>query len=128
MKRSKMVLVISFFSIALLLMGCLPGSEVREGPSAEQIKADLIGHTLTISAGEVWEFAALSEYEHFDIRDKQTQGNATEYDVSMRLVDIATGTHFLTDVLIVYRETSGKWELVSVVATVFERIEAGATQ
>lgn len=95
--------------------------------SVEQIKADLIGHRLIVDGQPVWEFAALSEYEQFDVKGKQTQGNAIEYDVSMKLRDFASDTQFLADVFIVYKNIEGKWELVSVVTKLFEPIDTKGT-
>ncbi|MFC2047370.1 hypothetical protein ACFLTK_03755 [Chloroflexota bacterium] len=112
--------------LALFLVPCviLVSCSVQSEPSAAQIKADLIGHNLVISGMPVWEFAALSEYEQFDIRGKQIQGNALEYDVSMRLIDLASDTQFLADVLIVYKKNDRKWALTSIVTKVFEPISA----
>ncbi|MFC2044742.1 hypothetical protein ACFLT8_06095 [Chloroflexota bacterium] len=106
--------------LCVILVGCVGQVE----PTAEQIKADLIGSQLP---GTPWTFEALSEYEQFDIRAKQIQGNALEYDVSMRLVDMASDTHFLADVLIVYKKIDGKWELVSIVPKVFKPISNDPT-
>ncbi len=78
--------------------------------------SDLIGQRLqSVRSGFYWEFAALSEFEHFDIRGKQVQGDIIEYDVSMRLQDLITNNNFLADALIVYRQIDGKWELTSIV-------------
>ncbi|MFC1988231.1 hypothetical protein ACFLVJ_00100 [Chloroflexota bacterium] len=91
------------------------------GPSAEQVKADLIGHVLTVGGALVWEFAALSEYEEFEIKNELSQANALEYDVSMRLKDFPTNSYFTADALIVYKKVNGKWELVSVVTKLFQQ-------
>ena len=127
MKR-KIISAIFMAILASSLMGCANNSESLSTQtaqeyeiSAEQIKADLIGHYLT-GEGLGWTFAALSEYEQFDIRDTQRQGDVIEYDVSMRLVDLASDEHFLADVLIVYRKGQDKWELISTVTKVFENV------
>ncbi len=114
MKRMLLALLIM---LSVILAGCSGQPE----PDVEQIKADLIGQRITTEQLR-WTFAALSEYEQFDIRGKQTQGNAIEYDVSIRLVDLVNDTHFSADVLIVYRKVDGKWELASLLPTHFERI------
>lgn len=93
-------------------------------PNAEQIKADLIGHQL-LSYG--WTFAALSEYEQFEIIGEQKQGNVIEYDVTMELVDLPTDEHFLLDALIVYRMSDGDWELISILPKYFEHVGDGTT-
>ncbi len=95
----KRKLLALFLILSITLVGCGGSSE----PNVEQMKADLIGHNLT-GEGSGWTFAALSEFKHFDIRGKQEQGDVTEYDVSMRLVDLASDTHFLADVLIIYKQ------------------------
>jgi len=102
----------------MLTAGCEVPIQTAE-PSAEQIKADLLGHVLTSGGAPVWEFAALSEYEEFEIKEKLSQANALEYDVSMKLTDFPTDTHFIADVLIVYKKINGKWELISLVTKVF---------
>lgn len=117
-------ILIPFLILCVTLTGC---ATIRSEPSVDQIKADLIGHNLTISGVQVWSFDALSEYEQFNITGNQTQGNAIEYDVSMRLVDLASNTHFLADAAIVYRYSNEKWELVSVVAKTFQQIISGGT-
>jgi hypothetical protein len=97
-------------------VGCIGQTE----PTIEQIKADLIGHYLTDREEAVWTFAALSEIEHFDIRGKQVQENIIEYDVSIRLHDLSTDTHFLADALIVYTQIDGEWYLISTVTKLFK--------
>jgi hypothetical protein len=89
------------------------------------MKADLLRQRLNYKGNPVWRFAALSEYEQFDIRGKQMQGNVIEYDVSMRLVDIPSEARFLADALIVYRQAEGGWELISVLIKLFERVSSG---
>ena len=95
--------------------------------SAEQMKADLIGHALVVNGQPAWEFAALSEYEQFEIIGEQTQGNVVEFDVTMKLKDFATNTHYHVEVFIVYKDIDGKWELVSLVTKLFELTENGDT-
>jgi len=106
-----------FLILCITLVGCGGPSE----PDVEQMKADLIGHNLT-GEGLGWTFAALSEFEHFDIRGKQEQGDVIEYDVSMRLVDLSSDAHFLADVLIVYKQIDGEWELTSIVTKLYKRL------
>jgi len=119
MKRTLLVL---FVILCVLLVGCIGQSE----PDVEQIKADLIGSRIKTEQLR-WTFAALSEYEQFDIRGKQRQGNAIEYDVHMRLVDLVNDKHFSADVLIVYRKINGKWKLVSLLPILFEYANGGTT-
>ena len=95
--------------------------------SAEQMKADLIGHALVVNGQLVWNFAALSEYEQFEIIGQQTQGNVVEFDVTMKLKDFATNTHYHVEVFIVYKDIDGKWELVSLVTKLFELTLNGET-
>ena len=104
--------------LSLILIGCAGLSE----PSVEQIKADLIGQRIYTSALSGWEFEALSEFEQFDIRGKQRQGDVIEFDVSMRLQDLSNDTHFLADVLILYKKADGKWELTSIVPKLFRQL------
>ncbi len=96
-------------------------------PKADQIKADLIGKNISLSGVVVWEFAALSEFESFEITGKQKQGNAIEYDVSMRLVDLASQAHFSANLAIVYKRSGISWQLVSVVAKEFKPVSSGKT-
>jgi len=132
---AKRRVLVSLLILSVALVGCSFQAEVNTEkpqpetaePSAEQIMADLIGHDLIWEGRPVWKFAALSEYEEFDIRDTKTQGNTIEYDVSVRLKDFATNTHFSADAFIVYREIDGKWKLISVVTKLFERIDIGRT-
>ena len=110
--------LLAFFLIPfILLLGCSGNS----GPNVEQMKADLIGHELS-GEGEGWKFAALSEFEYFDIRGEQVQGEVIEYDVSLRLVDLESNIHFLADILIVYKKVDGEWKLNSTVTKLFERL------
>jgi len=91
-------------------------------PSVDQIKADLLGHVLTSNGVPVWEFAALSEYEDFEINNELLLADALEYDVSMELIDFQSDTHLKADVLIVYKKDGTNWELISLVTKVFEII------
>lgn len=100
---------------SITLVGC--GGSLE--PNIEQMKADLIGYNLT-DEGAGWTFAALSEFEYFDIRGKQEQGDVIEYDVSMRLVDLVSDTHFLADVLIIYKHIHGEWELAAIVTKLYK--------
>ena len=118
----KMVLIL-LLSLGVISIGC----SVQSEPSIEQIKTDLIGHRIYVSgitgrdtefAG--WEFEALAEFEQFDVRNKQVQDDAIEYDVSMRLHDLSTNTRHLADVLINYEKIDGEWEIVSIVPTLFK--------
>ena len=111
----KRKLLALFLILSITLVGCGGSAE----PNVEQMKADLIGHNLT-GEGLGWTFAALSEFEHFDIRSKQEQGDVIEYDVSMRLVDLTSDTHYLADVLIVYKQVDGRWELTSIVTKLYK--------
>jgi hypothetical protein len=120
--------------LSVTLLGCefIPDVEEYqsksklEGPSAGQIKADLIGQRIILD-GQTWEFAALSEFEQFEIKGENEQGNAIEYDVSMRLKDFVSDTQFYVELFIVYKDIDGKWELVSIVTKVFERVGNGQT-
>ena len=118
----KRMLLVLFVILCVSLVGCIGQSE----PDIEQIKADLIGSRIRTEQLQ-WTFAALSEYEQFDIRGKQMQGNVIEYDVHMKLVDLVNDTHFSADVLIVYRKVDGKWELVSLLPILFEYANDGVT-
>ena len=75
----------------------------------------------------IWQFAALSEYEQFEIKGEQKQGNAIEYDISMNLKDFASNSQFSADMFIVYKNIDGEWELISVVTKSFERIDNSTT-
>jgi hypothetical protein len=111
-----------FLSLCLALTGC---STLQPQPKTDQIKADLIGHALTVSGTQVWQFAALSEYEQLNITSNQTQANVVEYDISMRLVDLATNTHFTAEIAVVYRQEMLKWELISIVTKSFKQVTGG---
>jgi hypothetical protein len=117
----KRILLI-FLSLCLALTGC---STLQPQPKAEQIKADLIGHGLTVAGTQVWQFAALSEFERFDITANQTQANVVEYDITMRLVDLASNTHFTAEIAVVYRQEMLKWELISIVTKSFKQLTGG---
>ena len=62
------VALTGLLSLLLLLTSC--SSE----PTVEQIKTDLIGHTLDIGQIDGWTFLALSEFKQFDIKGEQKQG------------------------------------------------------
>ena len=132
---AKRILLILMVVLSISIVGCdylenlseSTSSSGEVGYSAEQMKADLIGHTLVVKGQTAWEFAALSEYEQFEIIGKQTQGNVTEFDVTMKLNDFATNTHYHVEVFIVYKDIDGKWELVSLVTKLFELTENGET-
>ena len=116
-----------FLTLLLILCIVAIGCPVQSEHSTEQIQADLIGHQLTSKGLVVWKFAALSEYEKFNIRGIKKQGDVIEYDVSMRLVDLEIDEHFLADVLIVYRKSQDKWELISLVTKVFKHLNEETT-
>ncbi|MFC2034026.1 hypothetical protein ACFLTT_01290 [Chloroflexota bacterium] len=126
----KRILLLSCLTLSITMMGCLYKTEINTDktqleitePSIEQMKADLIGHNLFQHGQPLWQFAALSEYEEFEVKDKQIQGNAIEYDVSLKLKDFSTNTHYLADIFIVYKNINGKWELASIVAKAFEQV------
>ncbi|MFC2035130.1 hypothetical protein ACFLUJ_03290 [Chloroflexota bacterium] len=132
---AKRILLILMVVLSIALGGCTyledlsaPKSSSEEfGYSAEQMKADLIGHALVVNGQPAWEFAALSEYEQFEIIDQQTQGNVAEFDVTMELKDFAANTHYHVEMFIVYKDIDGKWELVSLVTKLFELTENGET-
>jgi hypothetical protein len=109
-------------SLCIVLTGC---DTIQPQPKSEQIKADLIGHNLTVAGTEVWQFAALSEFEQFNITSNQTQANVVEYNISMRLIDLASSMRFSTDVVVVYRHEALKWELISIVTKSFKQITGG---
>ena len=131
----KRILLILMLVLSIVLAGCdyledlgtTESSSEEFGYSAEQMKADLIGHALVVNGQPAWEFAALSEYEQFEIIGQQTQGNAVEFDVTMKLKDFATNAHYHVEVFIVYKDIDGKWELVSLVTKLFELTENGET-
>jgi hypothetical protein len=120
----KKLLIFLIVISSILITGCESPIQTSE-PSVEQIKADLLGQVLTSDGAPVWEFAALSEYEEVEINNKLSQANALEYDVSMKLKDIATNSYFIADVLVVYKKISGKWELTSLVTRKFEPLSTG---
>ena len=132
---AKRILLILVVVLSIASVGCdyfedqsAPKSSSEEvGHSAEQMKADLIGHALVVNGQPAWEFAALSEYEQFEIIGEQTQGNVAEFDVTMKLKDFATDAHYHVEVFIVYKDIDGKWELVSLVPKLFELTENGVT-
>jgi hypothetical protein len=90
-------------------------------PSAEQIKADLIGNQITVGWSS-WRFDALSEFDSFVINGKQIQGDAVEYDVTMRLRDFAQGTQYILDALITYKKVDGHWQLKSILPKLFSQL------
>ena len=132
---AKRILLILMVVLSIALVGCdflddlsAPNSSSEQFEySAEQMKADLIGHVLVVNGQPAWEFAALSEYEQFEIIGQQTQGNVVEFDVTMKLKDFAANTHYHVEVFIVYKDIDGKWELVSLVTKLFELTENGET-
>ena len=125
---AKRILLILMVVLSIALVGCAyledlsapKSSSEQIGYSAEQMKADLIGHALVVNGQLAWEFAALSEYEQFEIIDQQRQGNAVEFDVTMKLKDFGTNTHYHAELFIVYKDIEGKWELVSLATKLFE--------
>ena len=132
---SKRILLILMVVLSIALVGCdyledlgTTGSSSEEfGYSAEQMKADLIGHTIVVNGQLAWKFQALSEYEQFEIIGEQTQGNVYEFDVTMKLRDFATNAHYHVEAFIIYKDIDGKWELVSLVTKLFELTENGET-
>ena len=87
----KVRLLVLLLILSVILIGCAGLSK----PSVEQIKTDSIGQRTYTSEVSGWEFTALSEFEQFDIGGKQRQGDVIEFDVSMILQDLSTGTYFL---------------------------------
>ncbi|MDD5039256.1 MAG: hypothetical protein PHN78_08110 [Dehalococcoidales bacterium] len=104
-------------TLGLVSLGCS-----TQQPNIDRIKVDLIGQTLVHSGVPVWEFAALSEYEQFDIVKEHRVENAIEYDVSMGLIDLASQTHYSASAIIVYKINNGKWEIISIVTKTFEEV------
>lgn len=120
MKKLLLLLLVSLLAVSSI--GCDEMGLQTVQPSIDQVKADLIGHVLTVNEVPVWEFAALSEYEDFQINNELLVADALEYDVSVKLIDFAIDTHFRADILIVYKKYGTKWELVSIVTKIFEPI------
>ena len=124
MKKLLIILLVAVSTVTAI--GCESPIQMQtQEPSVEQIKADLLGQTLTSGGASIWQFAALSEYEDFKVNNKLSEANALEYDVSMELKDIPTDTHFIADVLIVYKKNNGKWELTSLVTKKFAPLTTG---
>ncbi len=121
-KSTMQKILIPFLILCLTLIGC---SSLSPQPGADQIKADLIGHSIPISASEVWEFAALGEFERFDITGTQKHMNTIEYDISTRLVDLTSNMHFSADIVVKYEYTGGKWKFSSVVEKDFNQVTGG---
>ena len=125
---AKRILLILMVVLSIALVGC-DYFEDQSAPksSSEQMKADLIGHALVVNGQPAWEFAALLEYEQFEIIGEQTQGNVYEFDVTMKLRDFATNAHYHVEAFIIYKDIDGKWELFSLVTKLFELTENGQT-
>ena len=132
---AKRILLILMVVLSIALVGCdllddlsAPNSSSEQFEySAEQMKADLIGHVLVVNGQPAWEFAALSEYEQFEIIGEQTQGNVYEFDVTMKLRDFATNAHYHVEAFIIYKNIDGEWEFFSLVTKLFELTENGET-
>ena len=86
---------------------------VSPEPSIGEIKSDLIGETLT-QGTLTWHFHALSEFKEVTIEDAIREGNTIEYDVSLGLQDVFTGTHYTADILMIYQRSGTTWELFSI--------------
>jgi hypothetical protein len=86
------------------------------------MKMDLIGNYLTVSETIVWRFDALSEFEDFSIKSKQTQGTGIEYDVSMRLKNLSTNMQYLVDAYITYERVDGQWKFKSIQTKLFRQL------
>ncbi len=117
--KKKISLVLPLL-LSVVLISC---SSVPQ-PSEAQIKSDLIGHQLVSSGLEIfplWTFKTLSEFEQFDIHSKQIQGDILEYKVRMKLRYLGTNEYYITDVIITYKRTNTRWELISIIATSWER-------
>ena len=67
-----------------------------------------------------WQFSALGEFESFTVITAQIQGNVLEYDVTMRLRDLAWGTRYQLDALVTYKKVNNSWQLMSVTPKLFE--------
>ncbi len=132
---TKRILLILMLVLSIVLAGCeyledlgtTESSSEEFGYSAEQMKADLIGHTILVNGQFVWKFETLSEYEQFEIIGEQTQGNVYEFDVTMKLRDFATNAHYDVEAFIIYKNIDGEWELLSLVTKLFELTESGET-
>jgi len=105
MERNVSVFVVVV--LILLLVGC------ARVPDSQQIKADLIGHTMGSMVGG-WEFVSISEFQEFTINDMSRASNIIEYDIEMLLEDIDNGKRYRANALVVYRKTDGKWQIVSI--------------
>jgi hypothetical protein len=91
-------------------------------PTAEQIKADLIGNQITLGL-QIWKFTSLSEFESFIINGEQIQGDVLEYDVTMRLRDFKWNELYLLDALIIYKKVNSKWQFTSIQSKLFKLLE-----
>ncbi len=116
-KLKRTILVI----ITLLMFLAVSGCSAISIPDAEQIKSDLIGHQITVGLSG-WHFDALAEFESFIIISNQQQGDALEYDVTMRLTDFQWDAHYLLDALITYKKVDGKWQLKSITPKLYKQL------
>ncbi len=115
LKRIFLALVI-LTSLVIVSTGC---DLVSPEPSIGEIKSDLIGETLT-QGTLTWHFHALSEFKEVTIVDTIREGNTIEYDVSLGLQDVFTGTHYTADILMIYQRSGTTWELFSILTMSLE--------
>ena len=114
-KRIFLALVI-LTSLVIVSTGC---DLVSPEPSIGEIKSDLIGETLT-QGTLTWHFHALSEFEEVTIVDTIREGNTIEYDVSLELQDVFSGSYYTADILMIYQRSGTTWELFSVLTMSLE--------
>ena len=103
-------ILLSLF-IPLLLLGCVNPKPVNE---ANQLKADLIGHTMG-GRESTWKFQSVHQIKDLTVTGRIESNASKEYFVTLVLHDDKVQGTYLSDAKITYQKgINGKWKVVSV--------------
>jgi hypothetical protein len=111
-------------TLSLVLIVFLGLCSCSHEPSANQIKADLVGQRVE-SPTIGWRFSSPSEFQRFDVADKQTTADVVEYAIAVRVADANGPADGILHVS--YRNTDSGWKFLTVTAddSFFQSLKRG---
>lgn len=83
-------------------------------PTAEEIRQDLIGESITDPELGEWVFEDESEFLNFTIEDQDVSDSRITFVVGMKLKDIGDGRIYNGQAKVIYKKVGRLWELSDV--------------
>lgn len=83
-------------------------------PTADQIKQDLIGKSITDPELGKWTFEDESEFLEFTIQDEDVSDSRITFVVGMKLKDIGDGRIYNGQAKVIYKKVGRVWQLSDV--------------